>query len=134
MSDTQRPSQNSVPNIQTILEELDKTLILRKSANPEESYTANLFHKGLNKILEKIGEEAIELVIASKNYEQHDQQQQRSEVIYETADLWFHTLIALSHFNISSNDVLTELARRFGQSGIDEKAARTTASDADLKK
>ncbi len=89
----------------------------RKQADPETSYVASLNKKGLDTILKKVGEEATETVIAAKNGDQE-------QVIYETADLWFHTLIMLDNLDLSPEVVLEELERRFGQSGIEEKASR----------
>lgn len=105
-----------------ILTALAGVLETRKQASPESSYVASLHHKGLNKILEKVGEECTETLIAAKDAAlsgQHD------DLVYETADLWFHTLVMLSHFNVSPDAVLNELARRFDISGHAEKAART---------
>ena len=101
-----------------ILAELTEVLEARKSADASSSYVANLHHKGLNKILEKIGEEATETIIAAKDGD-------REEVIKETADLWFHSLVMLSHLGLSAADVLAQLEKRFGLSGIEEKASRT---------
>lgn len=104
------------------LNRLAQVLAERKQATPESSYVASLYHKGLNKILEKVGEESIETIIAAKDAAisgQHD------DVIYETADLWFHTLVMLSTLNIEPQAVLDELDRRFGLSGHAEKAARS---------
>ena len=101
-----------------ILEQLALTLEQRKQADPETSYVAKLHHKGQDTILKKVGEEATETVIASKGGN-------KQEIIYETADLWFHTLVMLSHHNLGPEDVLNELARRFGLSGIEEKANRS---------
>ncbi len=100
-----------------ILQQLTKTLEERKQADPESSYVAQLHHKGLNTILKKVGEEAAETIIASKDGN-------KDEIIYETADLWFHSMVMLSHHGLSHDDVLNELARRFGLSGIEEKANR----------
>ena len=102
-----------------IINRLASVLEDRKSAAPDTSYVASLYAAGLNKILEKVGEEAIELILAAK-----DETQDKNEVIKETADLWFHTLVLLSQLEISPNELLSELDRRFGTSGIDEKAAR----------
>ncbi len=99
------------------LKQLDQVLQQRKQEDPSSSYVASLYHKGLDTILKKIGEEATETVIAAKS----DDKQQ---VIYETADLWFHTLVLLAQQGLSSDDVLKELERRFGLSGLDEKASR----------
>ena len=101
-----------------ILAELTEVLEARKSADASSSYVANLHHKGLNKILEKIGEEATETIIAAKDRD-------KEEVIKETADLWFHSLVMLSHLGLSAADVLAQLEKRFGLSGIEEKASRT---------
>ncbi|MES2918014.1 MAG: phosphoribosyl-ATP diphosphatase [Pseudomonadota bacterium] len=104
-----------------ILTALAAVLEARKQASPESSYVASLHHKGLNKILEKVGEECTETLIAAKDAAVSGQQ---DDLVYETADLWFHTLVMLSHFNVSPDAVLNELARRFDLSGHAEKAAR----------
>ena len=106
---------------QDVLTELTRTLEARRAAAPDESYVAQLHHKGLNKILEKVGEEAIETVLAAKDAQQSGDP---TKVIYETADLWFHSLVMLSHVGLSSDDILKELARRFDLSGLVEKASR----------
>ncbi|MDP2226193.1 MAG: phosphoribosyl-ATP diphosphatase [Moraxellaceae bacterium] len=106
---------------QDVLAELARVIEARKGASPESSYVASLHHKGLNKILEKVGEECTETLLAAKDAAvsgAHD------DLVYETADLWFHTLVMLSHFNVSPEQVLAELARRFNVSGHAEKAAR----------
>lgn len=100
---------------------LDKVLTERKQAEPDSSYVASLYHKGLNKILEKVGEEATETLLAAKDAEHS---KQYDDVIYETADLWFHSLVMLHQLNLSSADVLEELERRFDLSGLVEKANR----------
>src|SRR5512146_471436 len=89
----------------------------RKSADPQSSYVAKLYAKGMDGILKKVGEEAAETIIAAKDGE-------RQKIIYETADLWFHTLVMLAHAGLRPDDVLAELARREGLSGLEEKAAR----------
>ncbi|EPC01718.1 phosphoribosyl-ATP pyrophosphatase [Litchfieldella anticariensis FP35 = DSM 16096] len=106
-----------------ILEQLAEVLAQRRHADPATSYVASLHHKGLNKILEKVGEEATETILAAKDAAD-DVEGQRQAVVAETADLWFHSLVMLSHLGIDQRDVLDELARRFGVSGLDEKAAR----------
>ena len=93
----------------------------RKNAEPGSSYVASLYHKGLNKILEKLGEESIETIIAAKDAEVSGN---CSDVIYETADLWFHSIVMLGYFDIDPQIVLNELARRQGLSGLVEKANR----------
>ncbi len=101
----------------TILQQLEKVLEERKRADADSSYVASLHAKGLEKILKKVGEEATETVIAAVSGD-------REQVVYETADLWFHTLVMLSHLDISHDEVLAELERRFGLSGLEEKAQR----------
>lgn len=100
-----------------LLQQLAQVLEQRKTADPKQSYVANLYSKGLDTILKKIGEEATETVIAAKNGD-------ANQLIYETADLWFHTLVLLIHQGLGPELVLTELQRRFGQSGLAEKAQR----------
>ncbi|MFW2439086.1 MAG: phosphoribosyl-ATP diphosphatase [Arenicellales bacterium] len=102
-----------------ILEQLTEVLEQRKAASADSSYVAGLYDKGLDAILKKIGEEATETVMAAKDGD-------RQKIVYETADLWFHTLIMLSHQGLTADDVLQELARRFGLSGLEEKANRPT--------
>lgn len=105
-----------------ILHQLTVILEARKNvAQPDQSYVSSLHQKGLNKILEKVGEECTETILAAKDAERSGD---NSDVIYETADLWFHTLVMLSHLGSSAEDVLIELARRFDVSGHDEKASR----------
>lgn len=104
-----------------VLAELARVLEERKQAAPESSYVASLYHKGLNKILEKVGEECTETLLAAKDA---DVSGQTDDLVYETADLWFHTLVMLSHFNVPPERILDELARRFNVSGHAEKAAR----------
>ena len=100
-----------------VLGELAKVLEQRKSEDPDKSYVASLYKKGLDAILKKIGEEATETVMAAKDGNSE-------KIIYEIADLWFHTLVLLAQQGLSPDQVLAELARRFGISGLDEKAAR----------
>ena len=100
-----------------IIQRLTQELEARKNADPQTSYVAKLYSKGMNGILKKVGEEAAETIIAAKDGSQED-------LIYETADLWFHTLVMLAKADLKPADVLAELARREGLSGIDEKNAR----------
>jgi phosphoribosyl-ATP pyrophosphohydrolase len=93
----------------------------RKGASPDTSYVAKLQHAGLNKILEKVGEEAVETILAARDVEQGAD---RGKLIYETADLWFHSLVMLAQLNITPAEIEQELERRFGVSGLAEKAAR----------
>lgn len=100
-----------------VLNKLAAVLEARKSAEPASSYVAGLYAKGLDAILKKIGEEATETVIAAKGGD-------RQQLVHETADLWFHTLVLLAQQGLKPEDVLNEMERRFGQSGLAEKAAR----------
>jgi len=100
-----------------ILERLAETLEARKQASPDSSYVAKLYARGTDAILKKIGEEATETVMAAKDG-------QAEKIIYEVADLWFHTLVLLAHTGLKPSDVLNELARREGLSGMVEKANR----------
>ena len=100
-----------------VLKQLAEVLEERKQASPEASYVAKLYHKGLDAILKKVGEEATETVMAAKDGD-------KEKIVYEIADLWFHTLVLLAQQNLHPDDVLNELARRFGMSGLVEKASR----------
>lgn len=101
-----------------ILQQLAKVLEERKGADPDSSYVAKLYDKGLDAILKKVGEEATETVMAAKDGN-------KEQIVYETADLWFHTLVMLAQQGLSPDDVLSELDRRFGLSGLEEKANRS---------
>jgi phosphoribosyl-ATP pyrophosphohydrolase len=109
-----------------VLEQLAATLAARRQADPEQSYVASLHHKGLDKILEKIGEEATEVILAAKNTEAAGES---SAVVGEVADLWFHSMVMLSHLDIELNEVIQCLNDRFGVSGLEEKASRQTKSN-----
>lgn len=100
-----------------LLERLMQVLEARKKGDPEQSYVAKLHHKGQDAILKKIGEESCELVMASKD-------QDAAKVVAETADLWFHSLVLLGWHGLQASDVLAELDRRMGLSGLVEKANR----------
>lgn len=105
-----------------VLQQLDRILKERKhSGDIKSSYVASLHGKGLNKILEKVGEECIETVLAAKEVEHSND---KKMLIYETADLWFHSMVMLSHLDIDVQSVLDELDRRLGISGIEEKSSR----------
>ena len=104
-----------------ILKQLAEVLEQRKQSSADESYVASLHQKGLNKILEKVGEESVETILAARDAEQSGD---NSKVVYETADLWFHSLVMLSHLDIQVDDILNELERRFGLSGLEEEANR----------
>jgi phosphoribosyl-ATP pyrophosphohydrolase len=105
------------PRVSDILERLSRTLEERKGADPDRSYVARLYAKGLDAILKKIGEEATETVMAAKDGE-------RERIVSEVADLWFHTLVLLAQQGLGAEAVLAELDRRFGLSGLEEKARR----------
>ncbi|MAD93191.1 MAG: phosphoribosyl-ATP diphosphatase [Gammaproteobacteria bacterium] len=106
----------------SVLDQLTEVLEQRKSQDPETSYVASLHSKGLNKILEKVGEEATEVILAAKDAQSDPAQ--TADVVKETADLWFHTMVMLSELGLSAQDVLDELAERFGVGGHEEKANR----------
>jgi len=99
------------------LNKLAEVLEERKKADPDSSYVAKLYAKGLDAILKKIGEEATETVMAAKDGD-------REKIVYETADLWFHSMVLLAHMDLGPDDVTRELERRFGLSGLAEKASR----------
>ena len=101
----------------TILTRLCSTIAARKGGDPATSYVAGLFAKGQDQVLKKVAEEAAETLLASKDGD-------KLHVVRETADLWFHCLVLLAWHGLSADDVLAELSRREGVSGIDEKAAR----------
>lgn len=105
-----------------VLAELAATLEQRKVAGADTSYVASLHAKGLNKILEKVGEESVETILAAKDAAVSGD---KTDLIYETADLWFHTLVMLSHLDLGPEAILDELARRFNLSGLEEKASRS---------
>lgn len=107
--------QDTLGKIAVIIEQ-------RKQADPASSYVAGLQHKGLNKILEKVGEEATETILAARDSEVSGS---TTALVSETADLWFHTLVMLAQLNTGPQAVLDELERRFGTSGLDEKASRS---------
>ena len=100
-----------------VLKQLQSTLEARKDADPSTSYVAGLYQKGQQAISKKIGEEATEVVIAANSGD-------KAAIIHETADLWFHTLVMLTHAGLGAEDILEELQRRFAQSGLEEKAGR----------
>ncbi|NOQ14545.1 MAG: phosphoribosyl-ATP diphosphatase [Methyloprofundus sp.] len=99
------------------LTQLAEVLEQRKQESPDSSYVASLYDKGIDTILKKIGEEATETVIAAKDGD-------KQQIIYETADLWFHCMVLLAQQDLHPDDVLNELQRRFGLSGLEEKAQR----------
>lgn len=108
------------PDPNSTLERIARLIEERRRCSPSESYVASLFAKGEDAILKKIGEEATETVLAAKDGD-------RLHLVRETADLWFHCMVMLAHYGLGPQDVLAELHRREGISGIDEKAARKLA-------
>jgi len=100
-----------------VLQQLAEILEQRKQEPADESYVASLYAKGLDHILKKVGEEATETVIAAKGGD-------KEQIVYETADLWFHSMVMLADQGLGPDDVLAELQRRFGLSGLEEKAQR----------
>jgi phosphoribosyl-ATP pyrophosphohydrolase len=120
-------SQDSLAHLAAVIES-------RKASNggdPEASYVARLLHKGPDAFLKKIGEEATEVVLAAKDA---DYGGDKTKIVYEMADLWFHSMVALAHYGLSPADVITELERRLGTSGLEEKALRkAVAREAESK-
>ena len=104
-----------------IILEIAAILEKRKESSADSSYTKLLFDRGLEEILSKVSEESDELIEAAESKEEN----KKKKLIHETADLWFHTMVLLSYEGISAEEVLNELEKRFGTSGLDEKASRT---------
>ena len=123
MDDKSMSSYDSLARLAAVIES-------RKPANggdPATSYVSRLLHKGPDAFLKKIGEEATEVVMAAKDV---DHGADKSKIVYEVADLWFHTMVALAHYGLTPADVVAELERREGTSGIEEKALRKVAERA----
>ena len=123
MDDKSMSSYDSLARLAAVIES-------RKPANggdPASSYVSRLLHKGPDAFLKKIGEEATEVVMAAKDV---DHGADKSKIVYEVADLWFHTMVALAHYGLTPADVVAELERREGTSGIEEKALRKVAERA----
>ena len=123
MDDKSMSSYDSLARLAAVIES-------RKPANggdPASSYVSRLLHKGPDSFLKKIGEEATEVVMAAKDV---DHGADKSKIVYEVADLWFHTMVALAHYGLTPADVVAELERREGTSGIEEKALRKVAERA----
>lgn len=108
----------TTPDLAQVLDDLYALLQQRKSADPSSSYAASLYAKGSDTILKKLGEEAVETVIAAKN-------EDPKALVYELADLWYHTMLLMAQRNIEPQQIAAELARRSGQSGLAEKASRS---------
>lgn len=115
-------SQAQMPDV---LVKLADVIESRKGGDPDKSYVARLFHKGTDAILKKVGEEATETVLAAKDVAAGATEANRQALVGEVADLWFHSLVALSHLGLGPQEVLAELARREGLSGLEEFARRT---------
>ena len=123
MDDKSMSSHDSLARLAAVIES-------RKPANggdPATSYVSRLLHKGPDSFLKKIGEEATEVVMAAKDV---DHGADKSKIVYEVADLWFHTMVVLAHYGLTPADVVAELERREGTSGIEEKALRKVAERA----
>ena len=117
-----------------LLERLADIIDSRKPAaggDPEKSYVARLLHRGPDAFLKKIGEEATEVVMAAKDLDVSASDSARGKFVGEVADLWFHSMIALAHYGLRPADVIAELVRREGTSGIEEKAMRKRAQRED---
>lgn len=123
-------NDSQAPSSQDALARLAAVIESRKPAHggdPDKSYVARLLHKGPDAFLKKIGEEATEVVMAAKDV---DHGADKAQIVYEVADLWFHTMIALAHYGLTPAQVLAELERREGTSGIEEKALRKAVARA----
>ena len=116
-----RSNDSLAPASQDALARLAAVIESRKAGDPDKSYVARLLHKGPDAFLKKIGEEATEVVMAAKDV---DHGADKSKLLYEVADLWFHSMVALAHYGLAPADVIAELERREGTSGIEEKALR----------
>ena len=122
-----RSNDSLAPASQDALARLAAVIESRKAGDPDKSYVARLLHKGPDAFLKKIGEEATEVVMAAKDV---DHGADKSKLLYEVADLWFHCMVALAHYGLTPADVIAELERREGTSGIEEKALRKVAERA----
>ncbi len=121
-------NETPAPSSHDALARLAAVIESRKPAaggDPEKSYVTRLLHKGPDAFLKKIGEEATEVVMAAKDV---DHGADKSKLVYEVADLWFHSMVALAHYGLTPADVIAELERREGTSGIEEKALRKVAA------
>lgn len=116
----------SCANTADILLRLASVIESRKGGDPDKSYVARLFHKGTDAILKKVGEEATEAVMAGKDAAAHPCPEHTKALVGEFADLWFHSMVAMAHLGLSPADVVSELARREGLSGLEEFAMRKT--------
>ncbi|PIG00480.1 phosphoribosyl-ATP diphosphatase [Comamonas sp. 26] len=127
-------SEQNTASVEGALARLAAVIESRKTINggdPEKSYVARLLHKGPDAFLKKIGEEATEVVMAAKDV---DAGADKGKILYEVADLWFHTMIALSHYGLTPTEVVAELERREGTSGLEEKALRKATERAAQEK
>ena len=123
MDDKSMSSHDSLARLAAVIESRKPT----NGGDPATSYVSRLLHKGPDSFLKKIGEEATEVVMAAKDV---DHGADKSKIVYEVADLWFHTMVALAHYGLTPADVVAELERREGTSGIEEKALRKVAERA----
>jgi phosphoribosyl-ATP pyrophosphohydrolase len=118
------PSPTSNMTAEGVLSRLADVIESRKGGDPDKSYVARLFHKGTDTVLKKVGEEATEMVMAGKDMAAAPDDARRKALVGEMADLWFHSMVAMAHFGLRPDDVVTELARREGLSGLEEFASR----------
>ncbi len=126
---------NSAPSPDTldVLARVAQVIESRKGGDPDKSYVARLFHKGTDTMLKKVGEEATEMVLAAKDLAHSPQDAAtRKALVGELADLWFHSMVVMSHLGLSPQDVVQELARREGLSGLEEFARRTPTPSGSL--
>ncbi|MFT3856220.1 MAG: phosphoribosyl-ATP diphosphatase [Aquabacterium sp.] len=117
------PTSTDQPTLD-VLSRLAEVIESRKGGDPDKSYVARLFHKGTDTVLKKVGEEAVETVMAGKDMAAAPSEAHRKALVGEFADLWFHSMVAMAHLGLHPHDVVAELARREGLSGLEEFAAR----------
>jgi phosphoribosyl-ATP pyrophosphohydrolase len=117
-------------NTLDVLARIAEVIESRKGGDPDKSYVARLFHKGTDTILKKVGEEATESVIAAKDLSLAPTEAKRQALVGEFADLWFHSMVAMAHLGLGPQEVVAELARREGLSGLEEFAMRKTTTPA----
>lgn len=125
--DTSSALSHATVTASDVLARLADVIESRRQAKPDTSYVAKLFHKGTDTILKKVGEESAEFMLAAKDFSYQATPEHQQALVGECADLWFHSLVALAHANLRPEDVLAELARREGLSGLVEFANRSQA-------
>jgi phosphoribosyl-ATP pyrophosphohydrolase len=121
----------TAPSTLDVLQRVADVIESRKGGDPDKSYVARLFHKGTDTVLKKVGEEAVETVMAGKDHAAAASEATRKALVGEMADLWFHSMVAMAHLGLRPEEVVTELARREGLSGLVEFAMRSNKPPAE---